>query len=178
MGSVFCRLAVHGVLAGTLLLAGAQPGSAGLQHRHDPIQCCHAGASGAAKCRVKSPRACRKNGDIDMGPGTSNPNPCGAAPTLPITTTTTTSTTSTTVPPCGTFLLKWGVPSRPYWDLIGPSGAATDGSGNVYVADALNYRIQKFDANGTFLTAWTNGRPAGEPVGGEFLYPSGVATDA
>src|SRR5438552_3020378 len=176
MGSVFCRLAVHGVLAGTLLLGGAQPGSAGLQHRHDPIQCCHAGASGAPKCRVKSPRACRKNGDIDMGPGTCNPNPCGAAATLPIATTTTTSTTSTTVPPCGTFLLKWGVPSRPYWDLIFPKGVATDGSGNVYVADTYTRRIQKFDTSGSFLTAWGSEGSGNGQFGGP-VGPFGVAAD-
>ncbi|HEU5323350.1 MAG TPA: hypothetical protein VFX28_21255, partial [Methylomirabilota bacterium] len=32
-----------------------------------------------------------------------------------------------------------------------PGGLALDGAGNLYVADVLNYRIQKFDANGTFL---------------------------
>ena len=36
----------------------------------------------------------------------------------------------------------------------GAFGVATDGSGNVYVADANNSRIQKFDASGTFLMAW------------------------
>ena len=35
-----------------------------------------------------------------------------------------------------------------------PYGVATDGSGNVYVADGKNDRLQKFDASGTFLTAW------------------------
>ena len=51
---------------------------------------------------------------------------------------------------------------------------ATDGSGNVYVADAGNHRIQKFDASGTFLTAWGS-YGSGD---GQFAYPSGVATDA
>src|SRR5439155_13270100 len=46
-----------------------------------------------------------------------------------------------------------------------PSGVATDGNGNIYVADTGNSRIQKFDANGTFLTAW------GDAAG------FGVATD-
>jgi hypothetical protein len=31
---------------------------------------------------------------------------------------------------------------------------ATDGSGNVYLADTFNDRIQKFDASGTFLATW------------------------
>ena len=35
-----------------------------------------------------------------------------------------------------------------------PSGIATDTSGNVYVADKGNNRIQKFTSNGTFITKW------------------------
>jgi len=50
---------------------------------------------------------------------------------------------------------------------------ATDGSGNVYVADEYNHRIQKFDANGAFLTAWGS-QGSGD---GQFQYPFGVATD-
>jgi hypothetical protein len=84
------RLLLHGTLACTLLLA--QPASARLHHRHDPIQCCHTRASGVTKCRVKTPRACRRRGGTDMGPGTCHPNPCGAPATLP------TSTTTTTIP--------------------------------------------------------------------------------
>src|SRR5438128_4027703 len=48
-------------------------------------------------------------------------------------------------------------------ELDYPAGVATDGSGNVYVADRTNNRIQKFDADGTFLTAWgTAGSDNGE----------------
>ena len=36
-------------------------------------------------------------------------------------------------------------------NYYGPSGIATDSSGNVYVADPGNYRIQKFDSSGNFL---------------------------
>ena len=36
----------------------------------------------------------------------------------------------------------------------GPNGVATDSSGNVYVADTDNNRIQKFDSNGNFITKW------------------------
>ena len=35
-----------------------------------------------------------------------------------------------------------------------PNGIAVDSSGNVYVADADNNRIQKFNSNGTFITKW------------------------
>src|SRR5439155_1567369 len=179
------HLALHGVLACTFLLAGAQPASASLHRRRDPIQCCHTRASGATRCRVKTPRACRRYGGIDMGPGTCHPNPCrGAAATLPTsgptttsssTTTDPSSTTSTTVPPCGTFLLKWGAPlGAGNGELNSPTGVATDGSGNVYVADTGNHRIQKFDAGGTFLTAWGS-EGSGD---GQFgpTSPHGVAT--
>jgi tripartite motif-containing protein 71 len=36
-------------------------------------------------------------------------------------------------------------------------GVATDASGNVYVADTNNYRVQKFDSSGNFQRAWGNG---------------------
>ena len=107
-------------------------------------------------CQVKTRRACQNNGGIDMGPGTCNPNPCGG------------------VLPCGTFLLKWGVKSGTGNGQFNfPYGVATDGSGNVYVSDTNNNRVQKFDASGTFLTAWGS-YGSGD---GQFVYPSGVATD-
>jgi tripartite motif-containing protein 71 len=36
----------------------------------------------------------------------------------------------------------------------GPDGVAVDSSGNVYVADSGNNRIQKFTSDGTFITKW------------------------
>lgn len=38
--------------------------------------------------------------------------------------------------------------------VAGPRGVATDGSGNVYVADSLNHRIAVYDKTGRFLRAW------------------------
>jgi DNA-binding beta-propeller fold protein YncE len=55
--------------------------------------------------------------------------------------------------------------------LNAPDGIGLDASGNVYVADTLNHRIQKFDGNGAFLTKWgSNG--TGD---GQFNVPSAVA---
>ena len=51
---------------------------------------------------------------------------------------------------------------------------AIDGSGNVYVADTGNNRIQKFTSAGAFLTAWGS---AGT-TNGQFSIPSGIAVDA
>jgi DNA-binding beta-propeller fold protein YncE len=51
---------------------------------------------------------------------------------------------------------------------------ASDGAGNVYVADTNNDRIQKFDSNGSYLSQWgTNG--SGD---GQFEFPKDVGTDA
>src|SRR5262249_17891833 len=104
------------------------------------------------------------------------PNPCvTTTSTISSTTSSTTissTTTSTTIPAC-TFLLTWGVPGTGNGELSSPQGVATDGSGNVYIADTGNDRIQKFDASGTFLTTWgSNGSG-----NGQFLTPRGVATD-
>jgi DNA-binding beta-propeller fold protein YncE len=49
-----------------------------------------------------------------------------------------------------------------------------DASGNVYVADTGNYRIQKFTSTGTFLLQW--GSSGTNP--GQFQSPVGIATDA
>src|SRR5205814_3987390 len=48
-----------------------------------------------------------------------------------------------------------------------------DQSAIVYVYDSRYRRIQKFDASGTFLTAWGS-LGSGN---GQFRYPVGVATD-
>src|SRR5262249_26475387 len=82
----------------------------------------------------------------------------------------------------GTFLTAWGSPgsgngqfdfqvSSGMLAFVTVGGVATDGNGNVYVADTGNARIQKFDASGTFLTAW-GGPGSGN---GQFLFPVGVA---
>ena len=38
--------------------------------------------------------------------------------------------------------------------LVSPLGVAVDSAGNLYVADRGNTRIQKFDADGNFITKW------------------------
>ena len=50
---------------------------------------------------------------------------------------------------------------------------AIDGSGNIYVADAGNNRIQKFDSSGAYLAQW-GGPGSGN---GQFYNPQGMAID-
>jgi predicted membrane-bound mannosyltransferase/DNA-binding beta-propeller fold protein YncE len=69
-------------------------------------------------------------------------------------------------PPRGTFYEPWDV------------AVANDGS--VYVADLWNSRIQKFDADGNFITMWGHfGESGGRAEGaqGTFFGPRGVAVD-
>jgi aldose sugar dehydrogenase len=59
--------------------------------------------------------------------------------------------------------------------LLGPAGIAIDpSSGNVYVADTGNNRIQVFYDNGTFISTW--GRFGGAS-NGTFSHPQGIAID-
>ena len=70
--------------------------------------------------------------------------------------------------PQGQFLRQWGSTCKLYdqtqpqqgckgdgqAQFDEPWGIAVDKSGNVYVADTWNSRIQKFDAQGNFITMW------------------------
>ncbi len=51
----------------------------------------------------------------------------------------------------GEFVLAWGGKGKKPGEFNEPSGVATDGEGNVYVADAWNGRIQKFNSNGSYI---------------------------
>ncbi|MBV7339090.1 hypothetical protein KFU94_64910 [Chloroflexi bacterium TSY] len=71
------------------------------------------------------------------------------------------------------FDTLWGREGTGDGQFIGPVDVAVDSSGNVYVAEWENDRIQKFDNSGTFLTKWG-------VVGdgdGQFVGPRGVAVD-
>jgi hypothetical protein len=54
----------------------------------------------------------------------------------------------------GAFLTTWGGMGSADGQFDFPVGVATDGTGNVFVADSANFRIQKFTNTGAFLTQW------------------------
>ncbi|OQA14353.1 MAG: Serine/threonine-protein kinase PknD [bacterium ADurb.Bin363] len=70
------------------------------------------------------------------------------------------------------FITKWGSKGENEGQFNNPSGLAVDLNGNIYVADGYNYRIQKFDSNGKFITKW--------PVNlikGQLFPPASIAID-
>ena len=54
----------------------------------------------------------------------------------------------------GTFIKKWGKEGSGNSQFHTPAGVAVDPSGNVFVADSDNNRIQKFTNTGTFIRKW------------------------
>ena len=92
------------------------------------------------------------------------------------------------------FLATWGQSGTGGGDFNWPHGVAVDASGNVYVVDANQDRIQKFDSSGAFLMMWgwgvQNGSSAFQvctsgcqeglpgPGVGQLDHPWGVAVDA
>jgi DNA-binding beta-propeller fold protein YncE len=50
-----------------------------------------------------------------------------------------------------TYLKSWGTLGSRDYQFNSPSGISVDASGNVFVADTGNDRIQKFDSQGNFL---------------------------
>jgi sugar lactone lactonase YvrE len=83
--------------------------------------------------------------------------------------------------PDGHPLMTFGVPTPP-GQLPGtdpgvmsdPQGVAVDGAGNVYAADTLNNRIQKFSPDGQPLAQW--GSKGDQP--GQFSEPTDLTIDS
>lgn len=73
-----------------------------------------------------------------------------------------------------TFVKQWGGQGSGNGQFFRPYGMDTDSSGNVYVADTQNNRVQKFDSNGTFIKTW-GGQGSGN---GQFFLPYDVTTDS
>ena len=73
-----------------------------------------------------------------------------------------------------TFVTTWGSSGTGNGQFSTPRSIAVDASGNVYVADSGNNRIQKFSSAGVFITTWGS-QGTGN---GQFNDPRGVAVDA
>jgi DNA-binding beta-propeller fold protein YncE len=72
------------------------------------------------------------------------------------------------------YLLQWGTRGSDDGQFNGPAGIAVDASGNVYVVDFRNHRVEKFTDTGVYLAQWgTSGNGDGQ-----FFFPYSVATDA
>jgi tetratricopeptide (TPR) repeat protein/sugar lactone lactonase YvrE len=77
----------------------------------------------------------------------------------------------------GTSSIEWGGPvngGSGNGQFNGPEAVTVDSSGNIYVADKSNHRIQKFNSSGGFLAAW-GGYGSGN---GQFNNPEGIAVDS
>ena len=64
-----------------------------------------------------------------------------------------------------------------------PSGVAMDKAGNLFIADANNYRVRKVDTNGLITTVAGNGSigysgDGGTATNAAIYYPAGVVVDA
>ena len=57
--------------------------------------------------------------------------------------------------------------------ILSPAGVTVDSRGNIYVIDARNSRVQKFDSQGKFLTKWGSYGSAN----GQFQKPTGTTVD-
>ncbi len=71
----------------------------------------------------------------------------------------------------------WGSEGSGPGQFLKPRGIAVAPDGSIYVADSGNHRIQKFTADGQWVTAWGNfgGCPEQTPPPGTFCEPWGVA---
>lgn len=67
------------------------------------------------------------------------------------------------------FNLTWGSENPLYF----PTSVCVDSTGNVYVTDTENNRIQKFSSTGEYLMGWGS---YGSGIG-QFGYPSGISVD-
>jgi hypothetical protein len=71
------------------------------------------------------------------------------------------------------FVKKWGSKGTADGQFDVPFGIANSNLGSVIVTDYKNYRIQKFTADGVFITKWPQ-----SPLGpSQYFYPHRVAVD-
>src|SRR5688500_6012706 len=72
-----------------------------------------------------------------------------------------------------TYQTEWGEQGSEPGQFDTPEGIGTSASGDVYVADTTNDRVQRFTSDGLFLNAWGTFGLAD----GRFNRPGGIAVD-
>jgi hypothetical protein len=75
------------------------------------------------------------------------------------------------------LVTRWGSKGSGFGQFTNPCGIAVGPNGEVYVADAGNNRIQKFDANGVFLRDWKRGDGDTDTTHHNLKNPRGIAVD-
>lgn len=70
----------------------------------------------------------------------------------------------------GESITEWGTTGAEPGQFRGPAGVAVGPDGSVYVSDHYNHRVQRFAADGRYLSGW--------PVGDGVAAPFGIAVDA
>jgi DNA-binding beta-propeller fold protein YncE len=68
----------------------------------------------------------------------------------------------------------WGSEGTGDGEFDRTHGIAIDSADNVYLSDMGNFRVQKFDSNGNFITKWGS-EGTGE---GQFNIPEGIDIDS
>jgi len=71
------------------------------------------------------------------------------------------------------FVLMWGSEGTGDYQFGYPRGTAVDASGDIYVVDSWNNRVQKFAPDSTFVIKW-GAEGSGD---GQFMFPVAVAAD-
>ena len=69
------------------------------------------------------------------------------------------------------FSKMWPQLLKP-WYFNSPMGLAADTKGDVYIADFANHRVQKFDADGNYITSWVGHQTM------KLQFPCSVAVDS
>ena len=105
----------------------------------------------------------------DLDPGSQSDLIDFPTPSTPSTDTGSTSGSESYV-----FVTKWGTYGSGDGHLDLPTCVAVDSSGNVYIGDTNNNRIQKFSSTGTLLEKWGSSG-SGD---GQFQHPEGITVDS
>jgi tripartite motif-containing protein 71 len=85
------------------------------------------------------------------------------------------TTTTTLLPSISySFIKQWGSKGTDIGQFLYPIGIAVDPTGNVFISDNGNNRIQKFDGNGNFLAKWD----FNSSNYGHIVQPKGIAADS